>query len=314
MASKKQLHDATFSAARLREIQSSSAHLPASKRRDYLRTELRRVAGEVPECERFGLFEALVGHFPIEDDPLPEISSAAPEQVLDQLRHALEHLVGPERESFAARAREMLDDTNRVATPPSPVSGDLDELLRYDVEHLPHLKLALTVLKSGKLKCTVPGAIELLNLVKIAAVLIETFGGIEAVFWKIWKAKAPRSTNQDPFGDGFVAETARLLEGKPGASFAGYSRSVSECGQLLVAVLSAIPSAIDLMANEWLNRFAPERIATDVRRADRGAPGGQAEQRFWREYEYRCKDFTPDWLAESFFRNLTESASSMTKS
>ena len=126
-----------------------------------------------------------------------------------------------------------------------------------------------------------------------------------------WSAAAPKSRVQDPFSGSFLDETARLLEGKPGTSFAGYSRSVTLSGQQLVAMLSAIPAALDRLAGSWLDQFAPERIAADVRHAERGPLGGSPEQRFWREYEYRCADFTPQRLVESFFRHLAESAESM---
>ena len=315
MLSQSQSHWTSISAGRLREIQSSSAHLPASKRRDYLRAELANLVDQLPADERLGQLEALADHFPVEGEPIPDPSPAAsPEQALDQLRRSIETLTGHGLESFAAAARVLLD-TAVPSDKQSPADGgDLHGWLRYDTEHLPHLQLALTVLKSGKLQSTSRGALELLNLVKTAAVLIETFGGIESVFWKIWSAAAPKSKLQDPFDDGFLAETACLLEGKPGASFAAYSQAVSQSGQLLVALLSSIPTALERLAASWLDQFAPERIAADVRRTERGPLGGQPEQRFWREYEYRCADFTPDRLAESFFRHLSVSASSMIES
>ena len=49
------LEQATLGAARLREVQSSCAHLTDSKRRDYLRSELARIIAGVPEGQRPGL-------------------------------------------------------------------------------------------------------------------------------------------------------------------------------------------------------------------------------------------------------------------
>lgn len=306
---------ASLSAGRLREIQSSSADLPAAKRRGYLRAELGKLVADLPADERPGQLESLAGLFPVEGDAVPETAPAtSPEPALETLRLTLASLTGQGRESFAAAARAMLDAAVPATRQAAAGTGDLHALLRYDPQQLPHLQLALTVLKSGKLQSTSPAALELLNLVKTAALLIETFGGIEAVFWKIWSAAAPKSKLQNPFDDGFLTETARLLEGKPGASFAGYSRSVSHSGQLLVALLSAIPATLDRLAGSWLDQFAPERIAAHVRQTERGPLGGQPEPRFWREYEYRCADFTPARLTESFFRLLSESASSMIES
>jgi hypothetical protein len=312
MPSEKQSHWISNNAERLGELQSSSSHLPPAKRRDYLRGELLKAVQSLPAGERPGQLESLASHFPVEGASLPECSS--PQQTLDELRRHLATLAGHELHSFGAAARTLLDAAVPAKPQPPAGGGDLHGLLRYDAENLPNLQLALTVLKSGKLQSTTPGALELLNLIKTAALLIETFGGIESVFWKIWSAAAPKSPVQDPFADGFITETARLLEGKPGASFASYSRSVAQSGQLLVALLSAIPTALDRMAGAWLDQFAPERIAADVRRSERGPLGGQPEQRFWREYEYRSADFTPARLAESFFRHLSESASSMIQS
>ena len=315
MHSENQSDWASASAGRLLEIQSSSAHLPPAKRREYLRVELGKVVEELPAAERIRRLETLAAHFPVEDGEAPEKSAVtSPAQVLDQLRRALDTLAGSARESFAAEIRTLLDADISATKEPAARGGELIGMLRYESGQLPHLQLALTVLKSGKLQSTSPGALDLLNLVKTAAVLIETFGGIEGVFWKIWSAAAPKSQLQGPFTEGYLAETARLLEGQPGASFASYSRSVSQSGQLLVAMLSAIPAALDRTAGEWLDQFAPERISADVRRTERGPLGGQPEQRFWREYEYRCADFTPARLAENFFRHLSEAASSMIES
>jgi len=314
MTSENHGHWPRISAERLRKLQSSSAHLPDTRRRDYLRSELRKAVEELPESERAAHLAALAEQFPVEGSAAPNSATGTdtPAQCLEQLRRSLETLEGPAADEFAARARELLDARpSPNKPPPLPSGGDLHGLLRYDAEQLPHLQLALTVLKSGKLQSNSPGALELLNLVKTAALLIETFGGIEAVFWKVWAAAAPKSTLQEPFAEGYLAETARLLEGKPGASFAAYSRSVSLSGQLLVALLSAIPSALERLSAEWLDQFAPERIAAEVRRTERGPLGGAPEQRFWREYEYRCADFTPARLAEGFFRHLSESASSI---
>ncbi len=306
-------HWASIRPGRLLEIQSSSAHLPASKRRAYLREELVKAMADLPEHERRGQLEMLAAHFPVEGGGgrAEPSQDATPEQALDQLCRSLGALSGGDLESFVTGARVLLDSAVPHQTQAVPAAGDLQGLLQYDAGQLPHLQLALTVLKSGKLQSTSPGALELLNLVKTAAVLIETFGGIESVFWKIWAAAAPKSQLRDPFVEGFLVETARLLEGKPGASFASYNRSVSHSGQLLVALLSAIPSALERVAGEWLDQVAPERIASDVRRTERGPLGGQPEQRYWREYEYRCADFTPARLTESFFRHLSDSASSM---
>ncbi len=306
-------HWPSASAERLRLLQSSSAHLPDAKRREYLRQELRNLAEELPESERLGRLEALVAEFPA-DEPATSAASAGddtPERVLEQVRNLLEKLDGTRRQSFVAGLREVCGEPSSPAGPPPLPTVNLHGLLRCEAEQLPHLQLAITVLKSGKLEIGSPGALELLNLVKTAALLIDNFAGIDGVFWKIWSAAAPKSPVHDPFAGGFLAETARLLEGKSGASFAGYSRSVTQSGQQLVAMLSAIPTALDRLAGSWLDQFAPERIAADVRRTERGPLGGSPEQRFWREYEYRCADFTPQRLVESFFRHLTESAGSM---
>lgn len=295
-------------AERLRSLQSSSAHLTEEKRRDYLRQELLEMAQGFPEGERASRLEALAGCFPADD--APPAADDTPEGMLERTRRLLDQLDPAARQAYQASLRSLCGD---AAPPPLPASaGDLHGMLRYDASQLPHLQLALTVLKSGKLEIRTPGALELLNVVKTAALLIDTFAGVEGVFWKIWAAAAPKSPVQDPFDGGFLAETARLLEAAPGASFAGYSRSVTQSGQQLVAMLSAIPTALDRLAREWLDQFAPERIAADVRRTERGPLGGQPEQRFWREYEYRCADFTPQRLVESFFRHLAESTGSMT--
>jgi len=300
------------SAGRLRSLQSSSAHLPPARRREYLRQEVRKAVEELPSHERAAYLEELIDHFPGETSAPPPAAApaaATPENLLEQLSQTLALLDSAAASAFAARARALLDP----AAPSNigPAGPDLRALLRCDAEHLPHLQLALTVLKSGKLEINSPAALELLNVVKTAALLIDTFGGIDSVFWKIWAAAAPKSQWQAPFEAGFFAETARLLEGKPGASFAGYSRSVTQSGQVLVAMLGALPAALDRLAASWLDQFAPERIAADVRRTERGPLGGQPELRFWREYEYRCADFTPARLAESFFRHLVEGTSSM---
>ena len=298
-------------ADRLRSLQSSSAHLTEEKRRDYLRQELLEIAQGFPEGERAARLEALAGCFPTDD--APTAADDTPEGMLERTRQLLDQLDPAARQAYQARLRALCGDT-AVTPPPLPAAGDLHGILRYDAAQLPHLQLALTVLKSGKLDIHSPTALELLNLVKTAALLIDAFAGIEGIFWKVWAAAAPRSPIQDPFHDGFLAETARLLEATPGVSFASYSRSVTQSSHQLVAMLSAIPTALDRLAREWLDQFAPERIAADVRRADIGALAGQPEQRFWREYEYRCADFTPQRLVESFFRHLAESASSMTAS
>jgi hypothetical protein len=297
-------------ADRLRSLQSSSAHLTGEKRRDYLRQELLEMVQGFPEGERAARLEALARCFPAED--APPAADDTPEGMLERTRRLLDQLDPAARQAYQARLRGLCGEA--VTPPPLPAAGDLHGMLRYDAAQLPHLQLALTVLKSGKLEIHSPAALELLNLVKTAALLIDTFAGIEGVFWKVWAAAAPRSPVQDPFDGGFLAETARLLEATPGASFASYSRSVTQSGQQLVAMLSAIPTALDRLAREWLDQFAPERIAADVRRTERGPLGGQPEQRFWREYEYRCADFTPQRLVESFFRHLAESAGSMTAS
>lgn len=297
-------------AERLRSLQSSSAHLSGEKRRDYLRQELLEMVQGFPEGERAARLEALASCFPSDD--APPATDDTPEGMLERTRRLLDQLDPAARQAYQARLRGLCGDA--ITPPPLPAAGDLHGMLRYDAAQLPHLQLALTVLKSGKLEIHSPAALELLNLVKTAALLIDTFAGIEGVFWKVWAAAAPRSPVQDPFDGGFLAATARLLEATPGASFASYSRSVTQSGQQLVAMLSAIPTALDRLAREWLDQFAPERIAADVRRTERGPLGGQPEQRFWREYEYRCADFTPQRLVESFFRHLAESAGSMTAS
>lgn len=302
-------HWPAASAERLRLLQSSSAHLPDAKRREYLQQEIRNLANDWPESERPGRLEELAALFPADDSP--PSGDPAPGVVLEQARKLLETLEGPSRESFLADLRGICGGSAPPAGPPPLPGLNLHGLLRCEADQLPHLQLAVTVLKSGKLEIGSPGALELLNLVKTAALLIDSFAGIEGVFWKIWSAAAPKSPVHDPFAGGYLAETARLLEGKPGASFAGYSRSVTQSSQQLVAMLSAIPTALDRLAGSWLDQFAPERIAADVRRTERGPLGGSPEQRFWREYEYRCADFTPQKLVESFFRHLAESAGSM---
>ncbi|WP_035607858.1 hypothetical protein [Haloferula sp. BvORR071] len=299
------------SAGRLRSLQSSSAHLPPAKRREYLRQELRKLVEELPAHERAAYLEEMLGLFPAEASaPAPATSpTAAAGDPVEQLAHAFSSLDPAAAATLAARVRVLV-----AAHAPSEggsTGPDLRSILRCETESLPHLQLAITVLKSGKLDIRSAAALELLNVVKTAALLIDTFGGVESVFWKIWGSAAPKSQWQTPFEAGFYAETARLLEGKTGGSFATYSRSVTQSGQLLVALLSTIPSALDKVASAWLDQFAPERIAAEVRRTERGPLGGAPEQRFWREYEYRCADFTAARLAESFFRHLVEGTSSM---
>jgi hypothetical protein len=304
------------SAERLRALQSSCAHLPADRRREYLREELRALAAALPAGEQAGALEALAARFPADSGaPVPAAADEpAPDLLLEQVRSRLAGLDPADRQAFAASLREICDGAPGPARPPALPGLNLHGLLRCEAEQLPHLQLAITVLKSGKLEIGSPGALELLNLVKTAALLIDTFAGIEGVFWKIWSAAAPKSAAHDPFAGGFLAETARLLEGTPGSSFASYSRAVTHSGQLLVAMLSAIPTALDRLAGSWLDQFAPERIAADVRRTERGPLGGSPEQRFWREYEYRCADFTPQRLVETFFRHLAESTGTLTAS
>ena len=301
------------SAGRLRSLQSSSGHLPAERRREYLRQELRKLVDDLPAHERVAHLEEMLGHFPA-DGPSPsrgepDSKPAVPEDPAEFLSRAFASLDPAAAATLATRLRAVIDAHSPAGN--APAGPDLRALLRCEAEHIPHLQLAITVLKSGKLEIDSPAALELLNVVKTAALLIETFGGIESVFWKIWAAAAPKSPWQAPFEAGFFPDTARLLEGKPGGSFATYSRSVTQSGQLLVAMLGAIPTALDRVSAAWLDQFAPERIAADVRRTDRGPLGGQPEQRFWREYEYRCADFTAARLAESFFRHLVECTGSM---
>ena len=298
-------------AARLRELQSSGTHLPAAKRSEYLRTELQKAVEELPVESRLAELERLGEQFPVEETPAAPTSSPDPDLVLAQLSEVLATLNGPDEESFASRVRALLGESPRQEASSEGGSSDLAGLLHVEPDQIPHLQLALTVLKSGKLEISSPQALELLNLVKTATLLVDSFSGIESVFWKIWSATVPKSHLQSPFAESFLADTASLLEGHPEASFAGYSRSVSQTSRLLVAVLSSIPTALDRLADAWLNRFAPERIAAEVRRAERGPLGGQPEQRFWREFEYRSADFTPAQLAESFLHYLADSAVSM---
>jgi hypothetical protein len=299
-------------AARLRSLQSSSAHLPPARRRDYLRQELRKAIGELPAHERIPYLEALASEFPADAAAPASVAPAAepaPDNLLELLSKTLAVLDPTAASAFRSRVRgliEMGDPPNNSASGP-----DLRTLLRYESDQVPHLQLALTVLKSGKLEISSPAALELLNVIKTAALLIDTFGGIESVFWKIWGAAAPKSQWQTPFEAGFFSDTARLLEGRPGGSFAGYSRSVTQSGQVLVAMLGALPAALDRLAAGWLDQFAPERIAAEVRRTERGPLGGQPEHRFWREYEYRCADFTPARLSETFFRHLVDGTGAM---
>jgi len=300
------------SAVRLRSLQSSSAHLPPARRREYLRQELRKAIEELPSHERIPYLEALAAQFPGEaaaPAPAAATSPPTPDHLLEWITKTLAVLDPATASAFTRRVRELVTMGDSPNSAPS--GPDLRALLRCEAEQVPHLQLALTVLRSGKLEISSPAALELLNVVKTAALLIDTFGGIESVFWKIWSAAAPKSQWQPPFEAGFFAETARLLEGRPGGSFAGYSRSVTQSGQVLVAMLGALPGALDRLAAGWLDQFAPERIAAEVRRTERGPLGGQPEQRFWREYEYRCADFTPARLSETFFRHLVEGTGSM---
>jgi hypothetical protein len=285
--------------------------LPPAKRREYLRQELREMIGELPAHERAAHLQALLEQFPAGpvDTPPPMPAGEAAQDPVEQLARTFSTLAPADAATLAARLRVLIEAHAPVAG--ASAGPDIHSILRCETEHLPHLQLAITVLKSGKLDIRSSAALELLNVVKTAALLIDTFGGIEAVFWKIWGAAAPKSQWQAPFAAGFYAETARLLEGIQGASFAAYSRSVTQSGQVLVAMLGAIPAALDRVAAAWLDQFAPERIAAEVRRTERGPLGGAPEQRFWREYEYRCADFTAARLAESFFRHLVEGTSSM---
>ncbi|WP_367871373.1 hypothetical protein [Luteolibacter sp. Populi] len=313
------------SAGRLRSLQSSSAHLPAARRREYVRQELRKLVEELPAHERAGHLEEMLKLFPA-DGPSPVASAPPPPSppapgmppplpatattdLVEQLSQALAALDPAAAATLAARLRVAIEAHAPAAS--GSAGPDLRAILRCETEHLPHLQLAITVLKSGKLDIRSAEALELLNVVKTAALLIDTFGGVESVFWKIWGSAAPKSQFKAPFEAGFFAETARLLEGRSGGSFANYSRSVTQSGQVLVAMLGALPAALDRVAAAWLDQFAPERIAADVRRTERGPLGGQPEQRFWREYEYRCADFTAARLSESFFRHLVEGTGSM---
>lgn len=300
------------SAGRLRSLQSSSTRLPPAKRREYLRQELRELIGGVPAHERAAHLTALLEQFPAgpADSPPPLPAGEAAQDPVEQITRIFSALDPAAAATLAARLRVVIEAHSPTSASP-PSGADLRALLRCETEHLPHLQLAITVLKSGKLDIRSAAALELLNVVKTAALLIDTFGGIESVFWKIWASAAPKSQWQAPFAAGFFAETARLLEGIQGASFAAYSRSVTQSGQVLVAMLGAIPAALDRVSAAWLDQFAPERIAAEVRRTERGPLGGAPEQRFWREYEYRCADFTAARLAESFFRHLVEGTSSM---
>jgi len=185
---------------------------------------------------------------------------------------------------------------------------DLAQLLKYDPAQLNHLKLILTVLQKEKLDLDGERSFDLVNSMRLLALLTDRFAKIHDVFWTILQASGNGSTHKKP-EKSFREQAAAFLQANPSVSAGDFADSVELTGKLLAAFLSSVPDAARQLGSQILADIAPETIATAIRGRERSSLG--LEAKYWKEFEYRCSDFTEAQLAEKLVHILKQKTQSL---